>query len=398
MVRKFAGVLLCMSLLTFSAPNSQAVKASLGLSANVLQSQDSASAIGANSSLWFLLKPGASTVRQISVRSLANIPMTVKTKIGYGMYLNGVAEFDESKKSEAAKWISFSEPTFTLGVGATHIISMKMSIPGSTLIGTNLATLFINGSPLKAEKQTSKYAVPGAARIAIPMFVGVGTMAQIATSFSIDKTRIYNDQGGRFASLRVTNNGKTPIAPSGSIMIQNESGDVKFSKPVLLYSKTLIPGESGLITVKIPTAVPNGKWVFKETLSQGAFSESKDAKVSLTAPSIFTKVNGIRILAFLISIFILIYALRRRRKENNVEETYLGDSIEHFAIDTIIAEMDPQIAVNTVKKRPVKKVAKKATKKIANKASAKKKVAAKKSAPTMKKAVKKVAKKTPPRR
>ncbi len=398
MVRKFAEVFLCMSLLTFSAPNSHAAKASLGLAANVLQSQDSASAIGANSSLWFLLKPGASTVRQISVRSLANVPMTVTTKIGYGMYLNGVAEFDESKNSEAAKWISFSEPTFTLGVGATHIISMKMSIPGSTLIGTNLATLFINGSPLKAEKQTSKYAVPGAARIAIPMFVGVGTMAQIATSFSIDKTRIYNDQGGRFASLRVTNNGKTPIAPSGSIMIQNESGDVKFSKPVLLYSKTLIPGESGLITVKIPTAVPNGKWVFKETLSQGAFSESKDAKVSLTAPSIFTKANGIRILAFLISIFILIYALRRRRKENNVEETYLGDSIEHFAIDTIIAEMDPQIAVNTVKKRPVKKVAKKATKKIANKASAKKKVAAKKSAPTMKKAVKKVAKKTPPRR
>ena len=398
MVRKFAEVFLCMSLLTFSAPNSHAAKASLGLAANVLQSQDGASAIGANSSLWFLLKPGASTVRQISVRSLANVPMTVTTKIGYGMYLNGVAEFDESKNAEAATWISFSEPTFTLGVGSTHIISMKMSIPGTALIGTNLATLFINGSPLKAERQTSKYAVPGAARIAIPMFVGVGTMAQIATSFSIDKTRIYNDQGERFASLYVTNNGKTPISPSGSIMIQNESGDVKFSKPVLLYSKTLIPGESGLITVKIPTAVPNGKWVFKETLSQGAFSESKEVKVSLTAPSIFTKVNGIRILAFLISIFILIYALRRRRKENNVEETYLGDSIEHFAIDTIIAEMDPQIAVNTVKKRPVKKVAKKATKKIAKKASAKKKVAAKKSAPTMKKAVKKVAKKTPPRR
>ena len=398
MVRKFAEVFLCMSLLTFSAPNSHAAKASLGLAANVLQSQDSASAIGANSSLWFLLKPGASTVRQISVRSLANVPMTVTTKIGYGMYLNGVAEFDESKNSEAAAWISFSEPTFTLGVGSTHIISMKMSIPGTALIGTNLATLFINGSPLKAERQTSKYAVLGAARIAIPMFVGVGTMAQIATSFSIDKTRIYNDQGGRFASLHVTNNGKTPISPSGSIMIQNESGDVKFSKPVLLYSKTLIPGESGLITVKIPTDVPNGKWVFKETLSQGAFSESKEVKVSLTAPSIFTKVNGIRILAFLISIFLLIYALRRRRKENNVEETYLGDSIEHFAIDTIIAEMDPQIAVNTVKKRPVKKVAKKATKKIAKKASAKKKVAAKKSAPTMKKAVKKVAKKTPPRR
>ena len=398
MVRKFAEVFLCMSLLTFSAPNSHAAKASLGLAANVLQSQDGASAIGANSSLWFLLKPGASTVRQISVRSLANVPMTVTTKIGYGMYLNGVAEFDESKNAEAATWISFSEPTFTLGVGSTHIISMKMSIPGTALIGTNLATLFINGSPLKAERQTSKYAVPGAARIAIPMFVGVGTMAQIATSFSIDKTRIYNDQGGRFASLYVTNNGKTPISPSGSIMIQNESGDVKFSNPVLLYSKTLIPGESGLITVKIPTAVPNGKWVFKETLSQGAFSESKEVKVSLTAPSIFTKVNGIRILAFLISIFILIYALRRRRKENNVEETYLGDSIEHFAIDTIIAQMDPQIAVNTVKKRPVKKVAKKATKKIAKKASAKKKVAAKKSAPTMKKAVKKVAKKTPPRR
>ena len=398
MVRKFAEVFLCISLLTFSAPNSHAAKASLGLAANVLQSQDSASAIGANSSLWFLLKPGASTVRQISVRSLANVPMTVTTKIGYGMYLNGVAEFDESKNSEAAAWISFSEPTFTLGVGSTHIISMKMSIPGTALIGTNLATLFINGSPLKAERQTSKYAVLGAARIAIPMFVGVGTMAQIATSFSIDKTRIYNDQGGRFASLHVTNNGKTPISPSGSIMIQNESGDVKFSKPVLLYSKTLIPGESGLITVKIPTDVPNGKWVFKETLSQGAFSESKEVKVSLTAPSIFTKVNGIRILAFLISIFILIYALRRRRKENNVEETYLGDSIEHFAIDTIIAEMDPQIAVNKVKKRPVKKVAKKATKKIAKKASAKKKVAAKKSAPTMKKAVKKVAKKTPPRR
>ena len=87
MVRKFAGVFLCITLLTLSIPNSQAVKASLGLSANVLQSQDSASAIGANSSLWFLLKPGASTVRQISVRSLANIPMTVTTKIGSGFHL-----------------------------------------------------------------------------------------------------------------------------------------------------------------------------------------------------------------------------------------------------------------------------------------------------------------------
>ena len=398
MVRKFAGVLLCITLLALSIPNSQAVKASLGLSANVLQSQDSASAIGANSSLWFLLKPGASTVRQISVRSLANIPMTVKTKIGYGMYLNGVAEFDESKKSEAAKWISFSEPTFTLGVGATHIISMKMSIPGSTLIGTNLATLFINGSPLKAEKQTSKYAVPGAARIAIPMFVGVGTMAQIATSFSIDKTRIYNDQGGRFASLRVTNNGKTPIAPSGSIMIQNESGDVKFSKPVLLYSKTLIPRESGLITVKIPNAIPNGKWVFKETLSQGAFSESKDAKVSLTAPSIFTKANGVRAFGFLISIAILIFALRRRRKERVVEETPLGVAIDHFDIDAMIAEMDAKIAAHSSKKRAVKKVAKKVAKQATKKAPAKKKIAAKKSTPPKKKAIKKAAKKVSPRR
>lgn len=401
MRQKAAGIFLCFLLLASANQKVFAAKDSLGLSANVLQSQDSASAIGANSSLWYLLKPGTSTVRQISVRSLANVPMVVSSKIGYGVYLNGIAEFDESKKTPASKWITFSEPTFTLGVGATRIISLTMNIPKETQIGTNLATLFINGAALRPVRQSSGYAVAGQARVAIPMFIGVGTIAEIATSFTIDGTRIYNEQGARFAAIKITNNGKTPIAPSGSIEIQNVSGDIKFDKPVVLYSKTLIPRESGLITVRIPTAIPNGKWLFKESLAQGAFAQSKEVKVALTTPSIFTRTNGIRFGLFLLSVLILIIGLTRRRKTSPTPKQESIEVESLFDFDVLLAEINAELARpisskfgrNESTKKVTKKAVKKNAKKAIKKTPLKKPALVKKIAPTKKKTTKKVAKK-----
>ena len=385
--RKLAGVFLAATLAVSQATPAHSAKPTIGLSANVLQSQDSASSIGANSSLWFLLKPGASTVRQVSIKSLANIPMLVTPKIGYGVYLNGVAEFDESKKSTAEKWITFSEKSFTLGVGGTHIVSMRMQIPKNEIVGTSLATLFITGAPLTAVKQTAKYAVPTTARIAIPMFVGVGTMAQISTNFVIDGTRIFNEQGGRFASIRIVNKGKTPIAPVGSISIQNTGGDIKVGKPIVLYSKTLIPGEAGLITVRIPSSIPNGRWIFKENLSQGAFAQSKDVKVALTAPSIFTKANLIRLVIFMVSLLLLLFGLRTRKRPAKVKAK-AEPLIEAFDIDAFIAELDELDAKNKLRKKA-------APKKQVKKAAPAKKKPAKKAAPVRKKAA---VKKSSPRR
>ncbi|MEN9324301.1 MAG: hypothetical protein RL414_55 [Actinomycetota bacterium] len=358
-------------ILVFPFSSTAVAAGSLGITAQVLQSQDSNTSIGANSSLWYLIKPGGTSVRQIQVKSLANIPMRVSTKVGYGFYLNGIAEFDESKKSKISKWISFTDPTFVLNPGATRVITMKMSVPSDSEIGTDVATLFINGSPATASKQTSKYAVTGSARIAISMFIGVGTMAQIATSFTIDKTSIFNEQGNRFASIRVSNNGKTPVAPSGTIYIQNQAGDIKISKPLILYSKTLVPGESGVITVRIPSNIPNGKWIFNESLSQGAFVQTKAANVSLTSPSIFTKTNGIRLLVFIASILLMAFALKRRSKEKIVVEKDMELLDEPFDIEAFLAELK-EVPIRPRKKAPAKK---KATSK---KAPAKKKAPVKK--------------------
>jgi hypothetical protein len=359
---------------------------SLGIGVEVLpaQSQEDTT-LGADGSLWYLMPPGKSGSRSFRVDSVANVPMRILISVGFGAYKNGESAFDDSMKSEIASWAEFSDSDFTLGAGASRVIQVTFRVPKDAQIKANLATIFVRGSMQNQVDSKAAFSVAGAARIAIPVFLGVGTAQQISINFRILRTTIKNIEGKRLAYIRIRNVGKTPVAPTGLIKVQAQKGSISIPDPIKVQSSTVIPGEERDVIFLIPAYIPNGKWTFLEEFQQGPVFQTAEADISLTKPSIFTKANILRVFIFVISLFALYFSLRYLRKSKKRVEDHREVDLNELenALEQIRKRNLPSgIVMKSVsKKAPAKKApAKKAPAKKApaKKAPAKKVVAKKK--------------------
>lgn len=400
-IRIFASFFLIIATATSVQSAQAAAPGSLGLGVDVLPANSKEdSTLGADGSLWFLLPPGKSGTRSFRVNSVANVPMNLSVSLGFGEYRDGIAAFDDSKNSEIAQWAKFSDMEFSLSPGASKVISITFNVPKDAQIKANLATVFVKGISQSLQSNKSGFSVGGAARVAIPVFLGVGTAAQISINFKIVSTSIRNVDGKRLAYIRIQNLGKTPVAPSGSIRVQAQQGSISIPDPIKVQSSTVVPGEMRDVIFLVPAYIPNGKWTFMEEFQQGPISQTAQADIALTKPSIFTKANILRFSIFVISLLILYFSLHFLRKSKSKTENPTDiDSIElEQALEQIRKRnLSSQSAKrSTAKKPPAKKAiakkstAKKASKKVAVKKSPAKNAPAKKVV-AKKKATKKTA-------
>jgi len=366
---KVAVIIFIFVVAPFLTTNSAAAAStnSLGIGVEVLPAQGAEdTTLGADGSLWFLIPPGKSGTRSFKVNSLANVAMRIQVSVGFGAYRNGESAFDDTKKSEIANWATFSTDDFTLSPGASKIVRVTFQVPKDAPIRANLATIFARGSMQNQSPSKAAFSVAGAARIAIPVFLGVGTAQQIAINFKIEKTTIKNVEGKRLAYIQIRNVGKTPVAPTGLIKVQSQVGGISIPQPIKVQSSTVIPGETREIIFLIPAYIPDGKWTFMEEFQQGPVFQTAEADIALTKPSIFTKANSIRGIIFILALVVFYFSLRiLRRSKAGIKTSQAEDLIElEFALEQIRKK---NLRNKIVKKAPAKKAPakKKATKKAA---------------------------------
>jgi hypothetical protein len=371
---KFAIVIFIFAVAPFLATDSAiaASTSSLGIGVEVLPAQGAEdTTLGAAGSLWYLLPPGNSGSRSFRVNSLANVSMRIQISVGFGAYKNGESAFDDSKRSDIAEWATFSNDDFTLSAGASKILRVTFQVPKDAPIKANLATIFVRGSMQNQTPSKAAFSVAGAARIAIPVFLGVGTAQQIAINFKIVKTTIKNVEGKRLAYIRIKNIGKTPVAPTGLIKVQGKEGGISIPKAIKVQSSTVIPGETRDVIFLVPAYIPDGKWTFMEEFQQGPVFQTAEADIALTKPSIFTKSNSIKVLILVFALVIFYFSLRvLRRSQTGIKTSQDEDLIElELALEQIRKK---NLRNKSVKKAPAKKapakkapVKKKATKKAA---------------------------------
>jgi len=353
---------------------------SLGIGVEVLPAQGNEdTTLGADGSLWYLLPPGKNGTRSFRVNSLANVAMRVQISVGFGAYKNGESAFDDSKKSDIAKWATFSNSDFTLNPSASKIVQVTFRVPKDAPIKANLATIFVRGSMQNQSISKAAFSVEGAARIAIPVFLGVGTAQQIAINFKIMKTTIRNIEGKRLAYVQIKNVGKTPVAPTGLIKVQSQVGSISIPQPIKVQSSTVIPGETREVVFLIPAYIPDGRWTFMEEFQQGPVFQTAEANVALTKPSVFTKSNTIKALIFVFALLILYFSLRLLRKSKNGTHTSQDEDLVELelALEQIRNKNQRNMRARKTpaKKTPAKKVAPRKTP--AKKAPTKKLVAKK---------------------
>lgn len=401
---------LCPGVVLSSA---NAASNSLGLVLDVLPSDNPAiNRLTQGQALWFVIPPGESQSRQVRIKSSSSVSEVVTLSVGYLNRIDGIATIDDSKKSETAPWATFDPATFTLAPGASKLVNFTYSIPKNTDIGIHEAFLFAyakgNGAASKAE-----YSVPQAARIASPIFLGVGNTSQIDTDFSIDNVTGVVVDGVRNLKIDFKNTGKTPLNLSGNIQLSSTEFKGRLVGPLNFTSVVIRPGIHGYVLVPSPNELTPGEWKILVTATQISNTKTREftKTIDFKAPSTLIP-NLIRIALVIFFAFILGIALRilraprtkkeksenqskvsmkspKRRRDKEVNASNLDIDIED--IDRLLEEILARSKKRTAPAKSKKKVAKKVAKKPAVKKATQKKATVKKAAP--KKSAKKVAKK-----
>lgn len=371
-----------------------AAEGNLGLSLQILQGDSSKSGLESNTRLWFVVEPGKSKSRTFIVQSTATVSEKISLSIGAVKRVNGQSQLAIGETSPIEKWVSFSTNDFILDPKADKKIVMTLKVPVEEDINSFSAMLLVKASSISNQKSKDAYSVPGAAQIAAPIFLGVGTEDEFITEFEIKDVFGVDTTEGKALRVEIKNNGKTPVSILGDVQVTGITFQTDTLGPFNYETETIAPGESKFADAIVGDQIVEGKWRIYITASQGAITETREFEKNIT----YTATNSllpllIRVAIGVISILLLLWVYRTFRPRGVQRRGLAVDKENKISEETraLIAELEAKtraLEAEVAKKSVRKKATKKAT--------AKKPVSSK--GAVEKSASKKVAKKTAPRK
>lgn len=332
-----------------------AVNEDLGLSLDVLPSTDpEISRLTQGQALWFVIPPGDSKSRQVRVTSSAAVSEEITLSIGFLNRINGVPTIDDSKESQTEPWAKFSSEQFILKPRESKVIQFTYSIPIDTEIGIHEAFLYATASSVQ-RTSTEEFRVPQNARIASPIFLGVGTSLQITTDFIIDDVSGVVVDGIRQLKIDFKNTGRTPLSLSGSIQLSSAEFQNNFVGPLPFTSVVIRPGILGYVLVPAPERLTPGKWKILVSATQISTTKTREFTKELTfKPPRVLLTYTLKSFAALFFFTLFVFAVRlfRRPRVNTKDEERKRREVPQFSkfrrtpaptIDSSSAEIDALI-------------------------------------------------------
>lgn len=380
-------------------PQSSAIAASLGLTLQIKPGNSSESGLENNTRLWFVVPPGGMKTRTVAITNTSSVDEKITLTIGAVKRVNGVSQMAPSETSEIAKWASFSRNEFTLKGKASTEIQLNFTIPVGEDIRSYGAMLLVKASSTLKPKSTQAYSVPGAAQIAAPIFLGVGTEEEFITSFEIKDIEGVKTLAGNALRVEIKNTGKTPVSINGDIQATGVTFITNTVGPFTYLTETIAPGETKFADAVVGDLINQSKWRIFVTATQGSVTETREFEKNIS----FTGVNPLytiifRVLLGLVSLLILAWTIRvfktkknsgskqgirwRRKRNKDLFESS-RELIATLEARILEAEARSRAQTRKPKRKVVKKVAKRTLKsskrntKITKRKKTAKKVAAK---------------------
>lgn len=394
-----------IALLIGSAPLSSvsAHAENLGLTLQILQGATSKSGLEDNTRLWFVIEPGYSKYRKVVVKSTSNVPEKINLSIGAVKRVNGESQLAIGETSETEKWSSFSDQNFILAPRSEKVVEVGFVIPKSEGVNSYAAMLLVKATSVQDANQNLSYSVPGAAQIAAPIFLGIGTEEEFLTKFEIKSVRGQNTVKGKSLRVEIKNSGKTPVSVQGDVQAIGITFKTGTVGPFYYQTETIAPGETKFADALVGESITESKWKIYVTATQGQVTESREFEVDVSySGSGNYLATAIKILIpsfFLIMLYWSIRVLRTKKlapapkAEKNSSKASLPD-LSDEQIRKLIQEFERgsdqrkpvrrTAAKKTAAKKPVKKTAskkapaKKTSKNVGKKAPTKKTAATRK--------------------
>jgi hypothetical protein len=293
-----------------------AIAGDLGVGLRVIPKSSTSSQISGNTKLWFVVKQNDVTTRELVVSGSNSMDQLVKLSLAKLQRIDGEPAISNDA-SEIMPWVEFSENNFILRKNQSKTLTMKIAPPKDAKSGSYEAYLIVNASDPSAYKSSGKVTeavIKNSARVAQPVFVGVGDYEDFIVNFEIaDVDGIKNFQD-KFLRVYLDNQGKTPISPSGQLQIKNMDFEQGTLGPFPFYSATIFPDSKVFIDVPIPSSVNPGKWKIFVSASQGNVTETREFEKNLTFTNRFDFLGvAIRVIVLVLGLVLALWAYRTLR-------------------------------------------------------------------------------------
>jgi hypothetical protein len=294
----------------------QATAGDLGVGLRVIPKSSASSQISGNTKLWFVVKQNDVTTRELVVSGSNSMDQLVKLSLAKLQRIDGEPAISNDV-SEIMPWVEFSENNFILRKNQSKTVTMKIAPPKDSKSGSYEAYLIVNASDPSAYKSSGKVTeavIKNSARVAQPVFVGVGNYEDFIVNFEIiDVDGVKNFQD-KFLRVYLDNQGKTPISPSGQLQLKNMDFEQGTLGPFPFYSATISPDSKVFIDVPIPSSVNPGKWKIFVSASQGNVTETREFEKNLTFTNRFDFLGvAIRVIVLVLGLVLALWAYRTLR-------------------------------------------------------------------------------------
>lgn len=251
----------------------------LGVSVTILAKSDGSQGdLSSNSSLWFSIQPGGTQYREFLINSASNIEQELKFELYQVKYIDGVATIDSSQKAEAEKWVTFSPSTLNLKPRQITKVKMTFNVPSGTKFGNydGYLRVIASGKSNPIDKDAKVQAViTNSLAFDQKFWLGIGDGEFLKTDFELDSVRGVIRDDKKYILVKTNNIGGTPIAPRGSIQLQDMVFEENKLGPLDAASSEILPGESGWVAAEVPASTNDGKWKIFANISQGNIVKTK---------------------------------------------------------------------------------------------------------------------------
>jgi hypothetical protein len=342
----------------------------LGVGLRVVPNSSTDSQISGNTKLWFVVKQNDATSRELVLSGSNSMDQQVRLSLVKLQRIDGEPAIS-NEASDVAPWIAFSENNFVLRKNQSKSITMEIAPPTDAKSGSYEAYLIVSASDAKAYKsngEVTEAVIKNSARVAQPVFVGVGNYEDFVVNFEIADVDGIKTLQDKFIRVFLDNNGKTPISPSGQIQLKNMDFEQETLGPFPFYSATISPNSKAYIDVQVPNTVNPGNWKLFVSASQGNVTETREFQKNLTFTNRFDFLGGaIRAVVVLLGLLLALWAyrtLRPRRATDTSSKLMSGRSSRsknRISKETqaLIAELQAKAEAAERKAAEMKKAAKK---------------------------------------
>ncbi len=211
------------------------------------------------------LKPGQATDLELQIRNAGTSPEELKIEPRAFRFndTTGQVTLLDTTPPDIAKWISFSNPTFTIQPGAWFTQRIHIALPKDSGFSYSFALVI---SRTKNPAPTAGRAIKGS--LAVFTLVNVdrpGATSKLdVVSFTAGK-KVYEYLPTKF-SVRLKNSGNTIVQPYGNIFVQRgETGSPLSTLPVNETKGYILPDTSRTLSTEWTEGFP----VYKTTTENG---------------------------------------------------------------------------------------------------------------------------------